>query len=153
MVKVQNLSWSWKLHKMAFMGEDSWKSGLSAAQIAKISTLENQRDGFKSELAKKAYNFDILQQNLEKEKRKVSHDNTGCSSFSKLVETPCNKSFNHCFDNVMTVTVLVLVSKQVPIWRMKIKCMNGGCHPKSKHLWKRMSFPLLRFKKCDKNRV
>ena len=54
------------------MGEDSWKSGLSAAQIAKISTLENQRDGFKSELAKKAYNFDILQQNLEKEKRKVS---------------------------------------------------------------------------------
>lgn len=67
---------------MAFMGEDSWKSGLSAAQIAKISTLENQRDGFKSELAKKAYNFDILQQNLEKEKRKVSHDNTGCSSFS-----------------------------------------------------------------------
>ena len=100
---------------MAFMGEDSWKSGLSAAQLAKISTLENQRDGFKSELAKKAYNFDILQQNLEKEKRKVSHDNTGCSSFSKLVETPCNKSFNHCFDNVMTVTVLVLVSKQVPI--------------------------------------
>ena len=57
---------------MAFMGEDSWKSGLSAAQIAKISTLENQRDGFKSELAKKAYNFDILQQNLEKEKRKVN---------------------------------------------------------------------------------
>ena len=79
---------------MAFMGEDSWKSGLSAAQIAKISTLENQRDGFKSELAKKAYNFDILQQNLEKEKRKVS-----------------DKWFNHCFDNVMGGTVLVLFSK------------------------------------------
>ena len=54
------------------MGEDSWKSGLSSSQLAKISQLENQRDGFKSELAKKAYNFDILQQNLEKEKRKVS---------------------------------------------------------------------------------
>ena len=102
---------------MAFMGEDSWKSGLSAAQIAKISALENQRDGFKSELAKKAYNFDILQQNLEKEKRKVSHYNTECSNMysflfiPKLVETPCNKSFNHCCDNVMTVTVLVLVRK------------------------------------------
>ena len=57
---------------MAFMGEDSWKSGLTAAQLAKIAQVENQRDGFKSELAKKAYNFDILQQNLEKEKRKVS---------------------------------------------------------------------------------
>lgn len=79
---------------MAFMGEDCWKSGLSAAQLAKISTLENQRDGFKSELAKKAYNFDILQQNLEKEKRKVS-----------------DKWFNHCFDNVMGGTVLVLFSK------------------------------------------
>ena len=56
------------------MTEDSWKSGLSASQLAKISQLENQRDGFKSELAKKAYNFDILQQNLEKEKRKVSDD-------------------------------------------------------------------------------
>ena len=83
---------------MAFMGEDSWKSGLSAAQLAKISTLENQRDGFKSELAKKAYNFDILQQNLEKEKRKVSDEHS-------------DKLFNYCFDNVMGGTVLVLFSK------------------------------------------
>lgn len=68
---------------MAFMGEDSWKSGLTAAQLAKIAQVENQRDGFKSELAKKAYNFDILQQNLEKEKRKVSDHWT--STFKPIV--------------------------------------------------------------------
>ncbi len=56
---------------MAFMGEDCWKSGLNPHQLAKIATIEKQRDVFKSELTKKSMNYDILQQNLDKEKRKV----------------------------------------------------------------------------------
>ena len=54
---------------MAFMGEDSWKSGLGPQQLSKIAQLEKHRDTFKTELAKKTYNFDILQQALDKEKR------------------------------------------------------------------------------------
>ena len=56
---------------MAFLGEDSWKAGLSAAQLTKITLLEKQRDGLKNELGKKCLNFDILNQSFEKEKRKV----------------------------------------------------------------------------------
>lgn len=56
---------------MAFLGEDSWKAGLSAAQLSKITLLEKQRDGLKNELSKKCLNFDILNQSFEKEKRKV----------------------------------------------------------------------------------
>ena len=56
---------------MAFLGEDSWKAGLSAAQLTKITLLEKQRDGLKNELSKKCLNFDILNQSFEKEKRKV----------------------------------------------------------------------------------
>lgn len=58
--------------KMAFMGEDSWKSGLSPLQLNKINALEKQRDALDKELTKKSYNFDILQQAHDKEKRKVS---------------------------------------------------------------------------------
>ena len=57
--------------KMAFMSEDSWKTGLSPSQLNKIAVVEKHRDGLKQELAKKNYNFDILQQALDKEKRKV----------------------------------------------------------------------------------
>ena len=56
---------------MAFLAEDSWKTGLSAAQLAKITLIEKQRDGLKSELNKKCLNYDILNQSFEKEKRKV----------------------------------------------------------------------------------
>ena len=56
---------------MAFMSEDSWKTGLSPSQLNKIAVVEKHRDGLKQELAKKNYNFDILQQALDKEKRKV----------------------------------------------------------------------------------
>ena len=56
---------------MAFLAEDSWKTGLSAAQLAKITLIEKQRDGLKSELNKKCLNYDILNQTFEKEKRKV----------------------------------------------------------------------------------
>ena len=56
---------------MAFLAEDSWKTGLSAAQLAKITLIEKQRDGLKSELNKKCLNYDILNQSYEKEKRKV----------------------------------------------------------------------------------
>jgi hypothetical protein len=57
---------------MAFMGEDCWKSGLSAFQLTKISQIEKQRDAWKTDLSKKSINFDILQQTLDKEKRRVS---------------------------------------------------------------------------------
>ncbi len=57
---------------MAFLGEDSWKSGLNPQTLNKITILEKHRDGLKSELAKKSYNFDIMSQALEKEKRKVN---------------------------------------------------------------------------------
>ena len=56
---------------MAFLSEDSWKTGLNPQQLNKIALVEKQRDGFKNELAKKSYNHDILQQGLDKEKRKV----------------------------------------------------------------------------------
>ena len=56
---------------MAFMSEDTWKSGLSAAQLAKITLIERQRDSLKSELNKKCLNFDMLTQSFEKEKLKV----------------------------------------------------------------------------------
>ena len=56
---------------MAFLSEDSWKSGLNPQQLNKIALLEKHRDGLKNELAKKSYNHDILQQGLDKEKRKV----------------------------------------------------------------------------------
>ena len=56
---------------MAFLSEDSWKTGLNPQQLNKIALLEKHRDGFKNELAKKSYNHDILQQGLDKEKRKV----------------------------------------------------------------------------------
>ena len=56
---------------MAFFGEESWKSGLNPQQLNKIGMIEKHRDSLKNELAKKSYNYDILQQTLEKEKRKV----------------------------------------------------------------------------------
>ena len=58
---------------MAFLSEDSWKSGLNPQQLNKIALLEKHRDGLKNELAKKSYNHDIIQQGLDKEKRKVGN--------------------------------------------------------------------------------
>ena len=50
---------------MAFLSEDSWKTGLNPQQLNKIALVEKQRDGFKNELAKKVtimtfYNKDLI---------------------------------------------------------------------------------------------
>ena len=57
---------------MAFMGEESWKSGLTGFQLTKISDLETQLAKLKKERGEKSMQVEILQQTIEKQKRKVS---------------------------------------------------------------------------------
>ena len=56
---------------MAFMGDESWKSGLSGYQLSKVTDLEGQLTRTKKERAEKLMQLEILQQTLEKQKRKV----------------------------------------------------------------------------------
>jgi hypothetical protein len=56
---------------MAFMGEESWKAGLSGFQLSKVTDLETQLTRTKKERSEKLMQFEILQQTLEKQKRKV----------------------------------------------------------------------------------
>jgi hypothetical protein len=58
---------------MAFMGEESWKAGLSGFQLSKVTDLETQLTRTKKERSEKLMQFEILQQTLEKQKRKVIH--------------------------------------------------------------------------------
>ena len=53
------------------MGDESWKSGLSGYQLTKVTDLEGQLTRTKKERAEKLMQLEILQQTLEKQKRKV----------------------------------------------------------------------------------
>ena len=53
------------------MGEESWKSGLTGFQLTKISDLETQLAKLKKERGEKSMQVEILQQTIEKQKRKV----------------------------------------------------------------------------------
>lgn len=57
---------------MAFVGTEGWKSGLSSIQVAKVEELESKFDHLKKENGRKQLHLDNLQQELEKNKRKVS---------------------------------------------------------------------------------
>jgi hypothetical protein len=57
---------------MAFLGEESWKSGLSSLQQMKVSDLEAQLSRTKKEKSEKVMQVEMLQQTLDKQKRKVN---------------------------------------------------------------------------------
>ena len=65
------------------MGEDGWKSNLNAQQQQKVLNLEKDREILKKELEKKTMSCDILQQTMEKEKRKVDEEKSNTSQIQK----------------------------------------------------------------------
>ena len=60
---------------MAFLGEESWKVGLSCLQVSKINDLETQLAKTRKEKNEKSVQVEILQQTIEKQKRKVQCNN------------------------------------------------------------------------------
>ena len=72
---------------MAFMGEDGWKSSLNAQQQNKVLELEKQREILKKELDKKSMSADILQQTLEKEKRKIDEEKSNTIAVQKELQS------------------------------------------------------------------
>ena len=65
------------------MGEDGWKSNLNAQQQQKVSQMEKNAEILKKELEKKTMSCDILQQTMEKEKRKVDEEKSNTSQIQK----------------------------------------------------------------------
>ena len=65
------------------MGEDGWKSNLNAQQQQKVLNLEKNQEILKKELEKKTMSCDILQQTMEKEKRKVDEEKSNTSQIQK----------------------------------------------------------------------
>ena len=69
------------------MGEDGWKSSLNAQQQNKVLELEKQREILKKELDKKSMSADILQQTLEKEKRKIDEEKSNTNAVQKELQS------------------------------------------------------------------
>lgn len=65
------------------MGEDGWKSNLNAQQQQKVSQMEKNAEILKKELEKKTMSCDILQQTMEKEKRRVDEEKSNTSQIQK----------------------------------------------------------------------
>ena len=57
---------------MAFMGQDSWKSGLPSSALTKIEELESKADKLNRERMQRTRMVETLEQALEKQKKKVS---------------------------------------------------------------------------------
>jgi hypothetical protein len=70
-------------NKMAFMGQDGWKSSLSAQQQIKVTELEKQKEILKKELDKRTMIHDLLQQTFDKEKRHVDEEKSNTTTIKK----------------------------------------------------------------------
>ena len=62
--------------KMAFLGQDGWKADLSQAQTLEVTKLEARLEAATKELKVKKFQFENTQQDLERQKRKVSKNCT-----------------------------------------------------------------------------
>ena len=56
---------------MAFLGQEGWKSGLSAAQLAKVDAIQTENERLAKEVSQKKLKLENVEQELEREKRKV----------------------------------------------------------------------------------
>ena len=64
-----------QLGRMAFMGEDSWKAGLTGHQMAKVTDLESKVSHMTKEKSQRTMQMETLEQALDKQKRKVIERN------------------------------------------------------------------------------
>ena len=57
---------------MAFMAQDGWKSGLTPVQLTKVEALQTDCERAKKEAAQRKLMVENQEQELERQKRKVS---------------------------------------------------------------------------------
>ena len=57
---------------MAFMAQDGWKSGLTAVQLSKVEALQTDCERLQKEAAQRKLMVENQEQELERQKRKVS---------------------------------------------------------------------------------